>query len=90
MTPLFQQIFQSYKRSTERINFLSADQALFKDQFNSLVKDLHTVWEPKGCKPIFLLILHGKLVGMVNGVDTPALTLDIEKFCPPAPTDEQE
>lgn len=90
MTPLFQTIFSTYKRSQDRINFFSADQLQFTENFTNLVKDIHATWEPKGCKPIFLLILHGKLVGMVNGVDTPALELDIVKYCPPEPKDDQE
>jgi hypothetical protein len=89
-TLLYLQIYSGYKRSEDRINFFSAEQVKFKAQFKELAKDLHTTWAPKGCKPVFLLILHGKLVGMVNGVDTPALTLDIEQFCPPPPTDEKE
>ena len=84
MQPIFNRLAITTKSCNKRLKFYSLNRDIFMDKVQELCGN-NQHFEPKGCKPAFLLVKNAEVKSVIVGVDSPTLLKEIEHHIPPVP-----
>jgi hypothetical protein len=88
--PTFNNLLKDIEEAEDRINFLTADRALFIEQLKEIIPEKAGIdIVTHGCEPILLFVKEGKVVHTVKGANAGEVTRTAKEQVPPIATDEE-
>ena len=90
MVPTFNNLIKDIEEAENRINFLTADRALFIEQLKEIIPEKAGIdIATHGCEPILLFLKKGKVVHTVKGANSGDVMRAAKEHVPPIATDEE-